>query len=101
MLPPSFHPPYCAERAVTQPLRLPACRCQRLSSKEKDVRTQVRKARVMTGLILLLLIGILIGFVVARVRKRMGLGVTWGTWVTTVVVVGFILLLLYATSFNH
>ena len=65
------------------------------------MRTQVRKARVMTGLILLLLIGILIGFVVARVRKRMGLGVTWGTWVTTVVVVGFILLLLYATSFNH
>ena len=48
----------------------------------------------MTGLILLVLIGILIGFVVARVRKRMGLGVTWGTWVTTVAVVGFILLLL-------
>jgi hypothetical protein len=55
----------------------------------------------MSGLILLVLIGVLIGFVVARVRKRMGLGVTWGTWVTTVVVVGFILLLLYASSFNH
>ena len=55
----------------------------------------------MSGLILLMLIGILIGFVVARARKRMGLGVTWSTWVTTVVVVGFILLLLYATSFRH
>jgi hypothetical protein len=65
------------------------------------VRPQVRKARVMSGLILLVLIGILIGFVVARVRKRMGLGVTWSTWVTTVVVVGLILLLLYATSFKH
>ena len=65
------------------------------------MRAQVRKARVMSGLILLVLIGILIGFVVARVRKRMGLGVTWGTWVTTVVVVGFLLLLLYATSFKH
>jgi hypothetical protein len=65
------------------------------------VRTQARKARVMSGLILLALIGILIGFVVARVRKRMGLGVTWGTWVTTVVVVGFLLLLLYTTSFKH
>jgi hypothetical protein len=65
------------------------------------VRTQARKARVMSGLILLVLIGILIGFVVARVRKRMGLGVTWSTWVTTVVVVGFLLLLLYATSFKH
>ena len=65
------------------------------------MRPQVRKAKVMTGLILLVFIGILIGFVVARVRKRMGLGVTWGTWVTTVTVVGFILLLLYATSFKH
>jgi hypothetical protein len=55
----------------------------------------------MGGLILLVLIGILIGFVVARVRKRMGLGVTWSTWLTTVVVVGFLLLLLYATSFKH
>ena len=65
------------------------------------MRPQARKARVMSGLTLLALIGILIGFVVARVRKRMGLGVTWGTWVTTVVVVGFLLLLLYATSFKH
>ena len=56
---------------------------------------------MISGLILLLLIGILIRFVVARARKRMGLGVTWTTWVTTVVVVGFILLLLYATSFKH
>jgi transcriptional regulatory protein LevR len=65
------------------------------------MRLQVREARVASGLILLVLIGILIGFVVARVRKRMGLGVTWSTWVTTVVVVGFILLLLYASSFKH
>jgi len=55
----------------------------------------------MGGLILLVLIGTLIGSAVARVRKRMGLGVTWSTWVTTVVVVGFILLLLYATSVKH
>ena len=65
------------------------------------MRPRVRKAKVMTGLILLVFIGILIGFVVARVRKRMGLGVTWGTWVTTVVVTGVLLLLLYATSFKH
>jgi hypothetical protein len=56
---------------------------------------------VASGLILLLLIGILIGFVVARVRKRMGLGVTWSTWVTTVVVVGFILLLIWVSSVKH
>jgi hypothetical protein len=56
---------------------------------------------VISGLILLVLIGILIGFGVARVRKRMGLGVTWSTWVTTVVVVGFILLLLWVSSVKH
>src|SRR5262249_43338353 len=81
--------------------RPPAGRRQRLSSTEEDVRTRVRKAEVMGGLILLVLIGILMGFVVARVRKRMGFGVTWSPWVTTVVVVGFILLLLYATSVSH
>jgi fumarate reductase subunit D len=56
---------------------------------------------VASGLILLLLIGILIGFGVSRVRKRMGLGVTWGTWVTTVVVVGILLLLLWVSSYRH
>jgi transcriptional regulatory protein LevR len=101
MLPPSFNRPYVPNEGPPSPCALPAGRVLRLSSKEEDVRPQVRKARVMTGLILLVFIGILIGFVVARVRKRMGLGVTWSTWVTTVVVIGFILLLLYATSFKH
>ena len=80
---------------------IPAGRRQRLSSKDEDMPTPVREARVISGLTLLVLIGVIIGFAVARVRKRMGLGVTWSTWVTTVVVVGFILLLLYATSFKH
>src|SRR5690242_2610286 len=101
MLPPSFNPPYRAERGATQPLRAPRWAHSALILKEEDVRPQVRKARVMSGLILLALIGILIGFLVARVRKRMGLGVTWSTWVTTVVVTGVILLLLYATSVKH
>jgi hypothetical protein len=63
--------------------------------------TPVREANVASGFILLLLIGILIGFGVSRVRKRMGLGVTWSTWVTTVVVVGFILLLMWVTAYKH
>ena len=54
-----------------------------------------------SGLILLLLIGVLVGFGVGRVRKRMGLAMTWGTWVTTVLVVGFLLLLLWVTSVKH
>ena len=69
--------------------------------KTRTYGTQVREAKVASGFILLLLIGVLIGFVVSRVRKRMGLGVTWSTWVTTVVVVGFILLLMWVTAYKH
>jgi hypothetical protein len=56
---------------------------------------------VASGFILLLLIGILIGFVISRVRKRVGLGWTWNNWVTTVIVVGFILLLMWVTAYKH
>jgi len=56
---------------------------------------------VASGLILLLLISVLVGFGVGRVRKRMGLGMTWGTWVTTVLVVSFLLLLLWVTAVKH
>jgi fumarate reductase subunit D len=66
-----------------------------------DVWNAVREANVATGFILLLLIGILVGFGVSRVRKRMGLGVTWSTWVTTVVVVGIFLLLLWVSAYKH
>ena len=54
-----------------------------------------------SGFILLLLIGIIVGFVVSRVRRRAGVGVTWRTWVTTVVVVGFILLLMWVTTYKR
>jgi len=54
-----------------------------------------------SGLILLLLISVLVGFGVGRVRKHMGLGMTWGTWVTTVLVVSFLLLLLWVTAVKH
>jgi len=56
---------------------------------------------VASGLILLLLISVLVGFGVGRVRKHMGLGMTWGTWVTTVLVVSFLLLLLWVTTVKH
>ena len=69
--------------------------------KVRTYETPAREANVASGFILLLLIGILIGFGVSRVRKRMGLGVTWSTWVTTVVVVGFILLLMWVTAYKH
>jgi len=80
---------------------LPLTGASAYARKDEDVQTPVREAKVAGGFILLLLIGILIGFGVSRVRKRMGLGVTWSTWVTTVVVVGFILLLMWATTYKH
>jgi transcriptional regulatory protein LevR len=82
-------------------LRTPFRVRQRLCSKDEDVRNAAREVTVASGFILLLLIGILIGFGVSRVRKRMGLGVTWSPWVTTVVVVGFILLLMWVTAYKH
>jgi hypothetical protein len=53
---------------------------------------------VASGLILLMLIGVLIGFALSRVRRRMGLGVTWGMWVTTVAIVVIAGLILWASS---
>jgi len=56
---------------------------------------------VASGLILLLLIGVLIGFGWARIRRRMGLGVTWSTWAAVMAVVVIGGLLLWATQAKH
>jgi hypothetical protein len=61
----------------------------------------VWEARVTSGLILLLLIGVLIGFGVTRVRRRMGLGVTGTTWLSIIAAVVIIGLLLWVTSVKH
>jgi hypothetical protein len=101
MLPSSFNQPHCPNAADPQPCALPLAAVSAYPQKEGTHGTPVREARVASGLILLLLIGILVGFGVGRVRKRMGLGMTWATWVTTVLVVGFLLLLLWVTSVKH
>ena len=54
-----------------------------------------------SGLILLLLIGVLIGFGITRVRRRMGLGVTGTTWLSIIAGVVIIGLLLWVTSARH
>jgi hypothetical protein len=56
---------------------------------------------VASGLILLVLVGVLIGFGWARIRRRMGLGVTWTTWATVIAVVVIGSLLLWATQAKH
>jgi hypothetical protein len=56
---------------------------------------------VASGLILLVLIGVLIGFVWARFRRRMGLGVTWSTWAGVIAIVVIGGLLLWVTQAKH
>ena len=56
-----------------------------------------------SGLILLAFIGALVGFGVTRMRRRLGLGVTAGTWVaviTGVIVLG-LALWAYSVSARH
>jgi uncharacterized protein YqgC (DUF456 family) len=58
---------------------------------------------VASGLILLAFIGALVGFGVSRARRRLGLGVTAGTWVaviTGVIVLG-LALWAYSVSGKH
>jgi hypothetical protein len=51
-----------------------------------------------TGLILLAFLGLLVAFFVTRVRRRMGLKVTGGTWAVIVAVFAIIVLGLWASS---
>ena len=54
-----------------------------------------------SGLILLVLIGVLAGFGWGRIRRRMGLGMTWSIWATVIAVVVIGSLLLWATQAKH
>jgi len=58
----------------------------------------VEEAMVTTGLILLVLIAFLVAFVLARVRRWMGMGMTWRLWVTVMVAVILLSLALWAYS---
>jgi hypothetical protein len=53
---------------------------------------------VTGGLILLVLIGVLIGFGWVRVRGKLGMRSTWGTWISVIVAVVIIGLALWAYS---
>ncbi|MGD0686122.1 MAG: hypothetical protein ABSA03_13515 [Streptosporangiaceae bacterium] len=51
-----------------------------------------------TGLILLAFLGLLVAFFVTRVRRRLGLKVTGGTWAVIVAVFAIAVLGLWASS---
>ncbi len=54
-----------------------------------------------SGLILLVLIGVLVGFGWTRVRRRMGLGVTWSTWASVIAAVVILGLALWVYSLRR
>jgi uncharacterized membrane protein YeaQ/YmgE (transglycosylase-associated protein family) len=53
---------------------------------------------VTTGLILLVFVGLLAAYVAGRLRRRLGMAVTLGTWLTVVAAVVLAGLALWALS---
>ena len=53
---------------------------------------------MINGLILLLLLGVLIGFGITRIRGRLGLRVTGSTWLGIIAFVVIMGLVLFVTS---
>jgi hypothetical protein len=51
-----------------------------------------------TGLILLAFLAVLVAFFLTRMRRRLGLGVTGGTWIVIIAVFALVVLGLWATS---
>ena len=61
-------------------------------------RNGPREAAMTTGLILLGFLAILVAFFLTRMRRRLGLGVTGGTWAVIIAVFAIIVLSLWASS---
>ena len=55
----------------------------------------------MSGLILVVLIALIVAYAYTRLRGKMKLSVSGKNWVAPVVIVGLVLLLLWATNAHH
>jgi hypothetical protein len=55
----------------------------------------------VSGLILVVLIGIMVAYVYTRMRGKMKLSVSGKNWVAPVVIVGIVLLLLWGAHNGH
>ncbi len=55
----------------------------------------------MSGLVLVVLIALMVAYAYTRMRGKIKLSVTGKNWVAPVVVVGLVLLLLWATNVHH
>ena len=85
-----------------QPCSLPPAVVSAYARRQRlTENSRLQEVRVASGLILLLLVGVLIGFGWARIRRRMGLGVTWSTWAVVIAVTVIGGLLLWVTQAKH
>jgi hypothetical protein len=72
-----------------------------VGSNRVRTKPQVLEAAMTSGLILLILIGILVAYVYTRLRGKMKLSVSGKNWIAPVVIVGIIALMLWASSGGH
>jgi hypothetical protein len=61
-------------------------------------KRRVREAKVTNGLYLLLFIAVLVALGLGRFRRRLGIGVTWRTYIVTVLAFCVVGLALWAYS---
>jgi hypothetical protein len=55
----------------------------------------------MTGLILLVFIGVLVAYVYTRLRGKMKLGISGKNWIGPIVIVVIVVLMLWAANSGH
>ena len=55
----------------------------------------------MSGLILVVLIGVLVAYAYTRLRGKMKLGVSGKNWVAPIVIIGVVLLLVWGSHSGH
>ncbi len=86
--------PCFAWSRILTPRPLPAGLARAYAQREKTPPEAV----MTTGLILLAFLAILVAFFLTRMRRRLGLGVTGGTWAVIIAVFAIIVLSLWASS---
>jgi hypothetical protein len=63
-----------------------------------DENAELRRRRLGTGLILLLLLAAIFAVLISKGRKRLGLGMTGRTWIAAVIGFGLVVLVIYVAQ---
>ena len=93
-------PPTGADTRHLAGLRPRAARPDVVISKRVRKQPQVQEAAV-SGLILVVLIGVLVAYAYTRLRGKMKLSVSGKNWVAPIVIIGVVLLMVWASHNGH